>query len=152
MESKPSVTVSGIPANRTNGNNLSQEKEKEKTMIVDGKQVAGAGTTAMSIIALAAAGIDYLTKNNINLFGGGNGGPAAAALAQAEAKIAKLEAEKYTDAAVLASGQRAAALEAQIAALTSTVGNLQQVVTGVTKYGVPASSIIGSTSASGTGA
>lgn len=114
-------------------------------MIVDGKQVAGAGTTAMSITALAVAGLDYLTKNNINLFGGG---ATAAALAAAEAKIAKLESEKYTDAAVIASDRRFAALEAQVAALTANGANLATVVNGVTKYGVPASSIIGSTTTS----
>jgi len=57
----------------------------------DNKFVAGAGTTGMSITGLALAGLDLLRNGGGGLLGGGN------QLAEAQAKIAKLEAEKYTD-------------------------------------------------------
>jgi len=45
----------------------------------------------MSITGLALAGLDFVRNGGAGLFGGGN------QLAEAQAKIAKLEAEKYTD-------------------------------------------------------
>lgn len=72
------------------------------------KFVAGAGTTTMSILGTIGLGYGLLNGGNGlgGLFGGGN------RLAEAEAKIAKLEAERYTDAATIATQAREAELRA----------------------------------------
>ena len=65
----------------------------------DNKYVAGGGTTALGIIGTALGGLNTLAGGNgFPLFGG--------ARAADDAKIAKLEAERYTDAAVIAAQAR----------------------------------------------
>ena len=66
------------------------------------KYVAGAGTTALGIIGTVLGGLGVAGNGNgsIPLLGGSN------RAAEADAKIAKLEAERYTDAAVIASQAR----------------------------------------------
>ena len=78
----------------------------------DNKYVAGAGTTGMSITALALAGLDFLRNGNGGELLGGNN-----RLAEAEAKIAKLEAEKYADEKIVPLDERAVKSETEIAAL-----------------------------------
>ena len=90
----------------------------EDIMDVNGNSyVAGKGTTALGIIGTALGGLNSVSGNNGlgGLFGNGS------RLTEAEAKIAKLEAERYTDAAVIEAQKRNAAADAVIAALTEQV-------------------------------
>lgn len=82
----------------------------------NGRFVAGAGTTAMSIIGTAGAAVNALANGGIPLLGGGNN-----RLSEADAKIAKLEAERYTDAAVLEAQKRSAAADVLVASLAEKV-------------------------------
>jgi hypothetical protein len=142
--------------------------------IKDGTYLAGAGTTGMSITALALAGLDILRNGGAGLLGGGN------QLAEAQAKIAKLEAERYTDEKVTPLDEQAVKNSAEIAAfkkemhmqaeldrkqaeidiLKATtplkealvaqgveIANLKNVVGKITTYGVPNSAIIGGSAA-----
>ena len=72
------------------------------------KFVAGGGTTTMAV--LGTVGLGYSLLNGGNGLGGLLGG--GPRLAEAEAKIAKLEAERYTDAATIATQAREAELRA----------------------------------------
>ena len=76
------------------------------------KFVAGAGTLSLGIIGTAGAALNAMTNGGIPLLGGGNN-----RLAEADAKIAKLEAERYTDQAVIAAQNRAAAADVVAAQL-----------------------------------
>lgn len=72
------------------------------------KFVAGGGTLALGIIGTALGGLNTLAGGNGlgGLFGGGN------RASEADAKIAKLESERYTDATVIAAQAREAELKA----------------------------------------
>lgn len=77
--------------------------------------VAGGGTLALGIIGTALGGLNSLVSGNGGALFGGN------RVADAEAKIAKLEAERYTDAAVIAAQEREAISNAKLAAMTEKV-------------------------------
>ena len=80
----------------------------------DKSYVAGGGTTALGIIGTALGALGVAGNGNSNpLFGGNN------RLAEADAKIAKLEAERYTDEKTMRS-------DVVIAALTEKV-NQQEI-------------------------
>ena len=82
--------------------------------------VAGSGTTALGIIGTALGGLATVGNGNgLNLFGGGR-------MSEAEAKIAKLEAERYTDASVMHAQERSAAADVLIATLTEKVNQIAQ--------------------------
>ena len=81
--------------------------------------VAGGGTLALGIIGTALGGLATVANGGVGpLLGGGN------RMAEADAKIAKLEAERYTDAAVIHERERSAAADVLIATLTEKV-NMQ---------------------------
>ena len=82
--------------------------------------VAGSGTTALGIIGTALGGLATVGNGNgLNLFGGGR-------MSEAEAKIAKLEAERYTDAAIIHERDVSAAKDVLIATLTEKVNQIAQ--------------------------
>ena len=82
--------------------------------------VAGSGTTALGIIGTALGGLATVGNGNgLNLFGNNR-------MAEADAKIAKLEAERYTDAAVLHERELSAAKDVLIATLTEKVNQNAQ--------------------------
>lgn len=72
------------------------------------KYVAGGGTTALGIIGTALGGLATLGNGNGSPLFGGN-----SRVAELEAKNAKLEAERYTDAAAMASQARDAEVREQ---------------------------------------
>ena len=93
------------------------EERKNSMEVNNDKFVAGGGTLALGIIGTALGGLNSLAGNGGGLFGGNR-------VADAEAKIAKLEAEKYTDAAVIAAQEREAISNAKLAAMTEKVEHL----------------------------
>ena len=132
----------------------------------NGRFVAGAGTLSLGIIGTALAGLDAVSRGGLPLLGGSN------RLAEADSRIAKLEAERYTDAAVIAAEKRAAAqdvvianLNARIEAaelraeldreksknalieatapLASGLASVQTVLANITKVVIPASAVAG---------
>lgn len=85
----------------------------------NGGFVAGPGTLSLGIIGTAGTALGLLGGNgNLPFFGGGN------RLTEAEAKIARLEAERYTDAAVMREREHSAAGDVLIASLTEKVNQL----------------------------
>lgn len=82
--------------------------------------VAGGGTLALGIIGTALGGLATVANGGgASLFGGNR-------MAEADAKIAKLEAERYTDAAMLHEREHSAAADVLIATLTEKVNQLAQ--------------------------
>lgn len=82
--------------------------------------VAGGGTLSLGIIGTALGGLATLANGGAPLFGGGN------RMAEADAKIAKLEAERYTDAAVMHERELSNAKDVLIATLTEKVNQIAQ--------------------------
>lgn len=128
------------------------------------KFVAGGGTTTMSILGTIALGMEFLKGGGLGLLGGG-------ANAAADAKIAKLEAEKYTDevralevknAADIAALRKenelrlelankqakidqleaAAPINATLAAQGASIAMLQQILGKITTIGIPSSAVL----------
>lgn len=72
----------------------------------NGGFVAGPGTLSLGIIGTALGGLNALCGNgSLPLFGGGN------RAAEADARIARLEAERYTDAAYMREREHTVAAE-----------------------------------------
>lgn len=81
--------------------------------VSNGGFTAGGGTLSLGIIGTALGGLNTLCGNgSLPLFGGGN------RAAEADAKIAKLEAERYTDAAFMREREHTAAADVLLAQLT----------------------------------
>lgn len=82
--------------------------------------VAGGGTTALGIIGTALGGLATVGNGNgLNLFGGNR-------MAEADAKIAKLEAERYTDGVIMHERELSNAKDVLIATLTEKVNQIAQ--------------------------
>ena len=77
--------------------------------------VAGGGTLSLGIIGTALGGLATVANGGVGSLFGNN------RMAEADAKIAKLEAERYTDAAVMREREHAAAADVLIATLTEKV-------------------------------
>lgn len=83
--------------------------------------VAGGGTLSLGIIGTALGGLNALANGNgIPLLGGNN------RMAEADARIAKLEAERYTDAAVIEAQKRNAAADVVAAQLAQQLETQSQ--------------------------
>lgn len=73
--------------------------------ISDNRFVAGGGTLSLGIIGTALGGLAAVANGGLPLLGGGN------RAAEADAKIARLEAERYTDAAYMREREHTVAAE-----------------------------------------
>ena len=140
------------------------EKEKVSMEINNNRFIAGGGTLALGIIGTALGGLAAVAQNGgLPLFGGN-------VRAAEDARIAKLESERYTDAFALKAQERASAQDIEIATiraelktaklevelereksknalleatapLASGLAAVQATISGITKVVIPASAV-----------